>query len=159
MKITILSVGNIKEKYFIDAIGEYTKRLSKYCKINEVVLPDLAINDNPSDKEIEIIKNKEGMKIIDSIPKDSFVITLDLKGKMLSSTDLAAKMDEIFTYNSSEITFIIGGSLGLSKEVIDKANFSICISKMTFPHKLCKVILLEQIYRAFKINNNETYHK
>ena len=84
---------------------------------------------------------------------------LDLKGKMLSSTDLAAKIDEIFTYNSSEITFIIGGSLGLSKEVIDKANFSICISKMTFPHKLCKVILLEQIYRAFKINNNETYHK
>ena len=159
MKITILSVGNIKEKYFIDAIGEYTKRLSKYCKINEIFLPDLAINDNPSDKEIEIIKNKEGMKIIDSIPKDSFVITLDLKGKMLSSTDLAVKIDEIFTYNSSEITFIIGGSLGLSKEVIDKANFSICISKMTFPHKLCKVILLEQIYRAFKINNNETYHK
>lgn len=159
MKITILSVGNIKEKYFIDAIAEYTKRLSKYCKINEIVLSDLSINDNPSDKEIEIIKNKEGIKILEAIPKDSYVITLDLKGKMLSSTDLASKIDEIFTYNSSEITFIIGGSLGLSSDVIKRSDFSICISKMTFPHKLCKVILLEQIYRAFKINNNETYHK
>ena len=159
MIITILSVGNIKEKYFIDAIDEYKKRLSKYCKLKEIVLQDLAINENPSLKEIEIIKNKEGEKIIDNIPKDSYVITLDLKGKMISSEDLALKIDEISTYNSSNIVFIIGGSLGLSNDVIAKANYSLCISKMTFPHKLCKVILLEQIYRAFKINNNETYHK
>ncbi len=159
MKITILSVGNIKEKYLIDAIDEYSKRLSKFTKLNHITLPDLAISDNPSERDIEIIKNKEGNKIIESIPNDSYIIALDLNGKMISSEELASKIDDIFTYNSSHITFIIGGSLGLSNEVISKANYRLCISKMTFPHKLCKVILLEQIYRAFKINNNETYHK
>jgi len=159
MKINIVSVGNIKEKYLIDAIAEYSKRLSKYAKINHVTLPDLAISDNPSLKDIEIIKDKEGKKIIEALDNDSYIIVLDLKGQMITSEELAEKIDEIFTYNSSSITFIIGGSLGLSDEVIKLANYRLCISKMTFPHKLCKVILLEQIYRAFKINNHETYHK
>ncbi len=159
MKITILSVGNIKEKYLIDAIDEYSKRLSKYTKINHITVPDLAINSNPSDKDMEIIKNKEGIKLIENISDDAFVVALDLKGNMITSEELASKIDDIFTYNSSHIIFIIGGSLGLSNEVIQRANYRLCISKMTFPHKLCKLILMEQIYRAFKINNNETYHK
>ena len=159
MKITVLSVGSIKEKYLIDAIEEYSKRLSKFVKINHITVPDLSINTNPSDKDIEIIKNKEGMKLLEYMTSDSYNIVLDLKGRMISSEELASKIDEIFTYNSPNITFVIGGSLGLSKDVINKADFSICISKMTFPHKLCKLILMEQIYRAFKINNNETYHK
>ena len=159
MKITVLSVGNIKEKYLIDAIDEYTKRLSKFVKVNYITVPDLAINTNPSDKDMEIIKDKEGLKLLEHMNSDSYNIVLDLKGKMISSEELASKIDEIFTYNSPNITFIIGGSLGLSSEVVKKADFSICISKMTFPHKLCKLILMEQIYRAFKINNNETYHK
>ena len=159
MKITILSVGNIKEKYLIDAIDEYSKRLSKYTKINHITVPDLAINLNPSEKDMEIIKNKEGIKLIENIPDDSFVVALDLKGSMITSEELAKKIDDIFTYSSSHIIFIIGGSLGLSNDVIVKANYRLCISKMTFPHKLCKLILMEQIYRAFKINNNETYHK
>ncbi len=159
MKITVLSVGNIKEKYLIDAIDEYTKRLSKFVKVNHITVPDLAINTNPSDKDIEIIKDKEGLKLLEHMNSDSYNIVLDLKGKMISSEELASKIDEIFTYNSPNITFIIGGSLGLSSEVVKKADFSICISKRTFPHKLCKLILMEQIYRAFKINNNETYHK
>ena len=159
MKITILSVGNIKEKYLIDGIDEYSKRLTKYTKINHVTLPDLAIMDNPSEKDVEIIKNKEGAKILEHVSDDMFLVVLDLKGKMITSEELASKIDEIFTYNSSHICFVIGGSLGLSDEVISKANYRLCISKMTFPHKLCKLILLEQIYRAFKINNNEIYHK
>ncbi len=159
MRITILSVGSIKEKYFIDAIEEYSKRLSKYTKVNFIKVNDEAINDNPSENEINIIKNKEGNKIIKSIPKDDYIVCLDLKGKMLSSEELASKLDEIFTYHSANITFIIGGSLGLSDEVLNMADFRLCFSKMTFPHKLMQVILLEQIYRAFKINNNETYHK
>lgn len=159
MKITILSVGNIKEKYLIDAIDEYSKRLTKYTKINHVTVADLAIMDNPSEKDVEIIKSKEGNKLLEHISDDMYVIALDLKGKLISSEELASKMDEIFTYNSSHISFVIGGSLGLSNDVINRANFRLCISKMTFPHKLCKLILLEQIYRAFKINNNEIYHK
>ncbi|MBR6072330.1 MAG: 23S rRNA (pseudouridine(1915)-N(3))-methyltransferase RlmH [Acholeplasmatales bacterium] len=159
MKITILSVGNIKEKYFIDAIEEYSKRLTKYTKIVHITIDDLPIANNPSDKDIEIIKNKEGKKILEAIDNDSYKIALDLKGKLISSEELAAKIDEIATYNSSNITFIIGGSLGISSEVLNQCDYRLCISKMTFPHKLCKVILLEQIYRAFKINNNETYHK
>ena len=159
MKITILSCGDIKEKYFIDAINEYKKRLSKYTDVILTKVKDEPIVDNPSQAEIDKVKRVEGERLIKAIPSNNYVIVLDLKGVMLSSEELAAKMSEIFTYNSANITFIIGGSLGLSKEDIDKANYRLCFSKMTFPHKLMQVILLEQIYRAFKINNNETYHK
>lgn len=159
MKIYIVSVGNIKEKYLIDAINEYTKRLSKYTKIEFLKVSDEAINDHPSDKEIDIIKNKEGEKILKILPSNSYKVALDLKGEMLSSEGLASKMLDIFSYHNANISFIIGGSLGISKAVLDICDYHLCFSKMTFPHQLMQVILLEQIYRAFKINNNETYHK
>ncbi len=159
MKITILGVGTIKEKYFIDAIKEYSKRISKYSKVEFITVSDEAIPDNASLKEEEIIKNKEGEKILKAIPNNSYKIALALNGEMLDSVELANKMSDIFTKGNSNIAFIIGGSLGLSKKVLDFADYKLCFSKMTFPHKLMQVILLEQVYRAFKINNNETYHK
>jgi len=159
MKITILGVGTIKEKYFIDAIKEYSKRISKYSKVEFITVSDDAIPDNASLKEEEIIKNKEGEKILKAIPNNSYKIALALNGEMIDSVELANKMSDIFTKGNSNIVFIIGGSLGLSKKVLDFADYKLCFSKMTFPHKLMQVILLEQVYRAFKINNNETYHK
>ncbi len=159
MKISIISVGNIKEKYLKDAILEYSKRISKYSKIEFINVPDEPININPSKKEEEIVKNKEGEKLLKAIPQSSFKVVLDLKGEMLSSPELAQKIVEISTYRSSHISFIIGGSLGLSDAVLSNADYHLCFSKMTFPHQLMQVILLEQIYRAFKINNNEVYHK
>jgi 23S rRNA (pseudouridine1915-N3)-methyltransferase len=159
MKISIISVGNIKEKYLKDAILEYSKRLSKYTKIEFLNTSDEPICDNPSAKDIEIVKNKEGERLLKLIPSASYKVVLDLKGKMLSSEELASKILDIFSYNNSHISFIIGGSLGLSDAVLNSADFHLCFSKMTFPHQLMQVILLEQVYRAFKINNNETYHK
>ena len=159
MKITIVSVGEIKEKYLIDAINEYSKRLSKYCKLSFLKVTDEPNTDNPSDREIEIVKNKEGMKILKVLPQNSFKIALNLKGKMLSSEELASKILDVCTYTNSHIVFVIGGSLGLSDEVLSNMDYHLCFSKMTFPHQLMKVILLEQIYRACKINNNESYHK
>lgn len=159
MKINIVSVGKIKEKYFTMAIEEYTKRLSKYVKVNEIVVLDEPIPFNASEKEELIVKNKEGEKLLKAIPLNSFKVVLDLKGEEITSVELAKKIDQIFAYNNSEISFIIGGSLGLSNDVLKSADYHLCFSKMTFPHQLMKVVLLEQIYRAFKINNNETYHK
>lgn len=159
MKITIISVGKLKEKYLLDGIAEYVKRLSKYTKVEEIVLADEPIKDKDSGALNEEIKIKEGKKILAAIDSKSYKIALDLRGKMLSSEELAQKVLEIATYHASNITFIIGGSLGLSKEVISSVDYSLCFSKMTFPHQLMKLILVEQIYRAFKINNNETYHK
>jgi 23S rRNA (pseudouridine1915-N3)-methyltransferase len=159
MKITILGVGTIKEKYFIEAIKEYSKRISKYSKVEFITVSDEPIPDNASLKEEEIIKNKEGEKILKAIPNNSYKIALALNGEMLDSVELSKKMSDIFTKGNSNIVFIIGGSLGLSKRVLDSADYKLCFSKMTFPHKLMQVILLEQVYRAFKINNNETYHK
>lgn len=159
MKITIISVGKLKEKYLVDGIQEYKKRISKYSEINEIVLKDEPIPEKSNDSIDNDIKVKEGKKILDSIPQSSFVVTLDLRGHMLDSVELAKKIEDIKTYNNSHIVFIIGGSLGISKEVLDRADYSLCFSKMTFPHQLMKLILMEQIYRAFKINNNETYHK
>ncbi len=159
MKITIISVGKLKEKYLIDGINEYIKRISKYSEINEIVLKDEPIPQKAGLAIENEIKVKEGKKILESIPLNSYKIVLDLKGEMLKSEELALKIKNIQTYNSSHIVFIIGGSLGLSLEVLKACDYSLCFSKMTFPHQLMKLILLEQIYRAFKINNNETYHK
>lgn len=156
MKITIVSVGYIKEKYLDDAIKEYLKRLSKYATVSEIILPDEPIKANMSTAEII---RKEGEKILKAIDPKSYIISLDLKGTMLSSEELATKIKTVFCYNASNITFIIGGSLGLDSEVLNSSQYRLCFSKMTFPHQLMKVILLEQIYRSFKINNNETYHK
>ena len=159
MKIVVVSVGSIKEKYLKDAINEYSKRLSKYAKIEFLNVSDEMIPNNPSEKEIEKIKLKEGEKILKVLPLNSYKIALNLKGEMLSSEALAKKLLNIFSYNNSTITLVIGGSLGLGKNVLDLMDYHLCFSKMTFPHQLMQVILLEQIYRAFKINNNETYHK
>lgn len=159
LHINIICIGKIKETFFKDSIDEYSKRLSKYCSLNIVELPDEKIPTNPSDKEISIIKDKEGQNILNNLKKDSYVICMDLKGKQYTSEDFSKKIENISINNNSSITFIIGGSLGISNNVLNVSNELISFSKMTFPHQLFRVILLEQIYRAFKIIKNETYHK
>ena len=156
MNITVISVGKIKEKYFTAAIDEYSKRLSRFAKLNIIEVADEKIPDNASEKEMEQIKEKEGNKILAKLPQNSFVVTLCIEGKEYSSEELAKKIADI-SMTSSHITFIIGGSLGLSDTVKSKSALS--FGKMTLPHQLMRVVLLEQIYRAFKINNNESYHK
>ncbi|MCF7924274.1 MAG: 23S rRNA (pseudouridine(1915)-N(3))-methyltransferase RlmH [Candidatus Izimaplasma sp.] len=158
MKIKLITVGKIKENYLKEAVNEYTKRLSRYVKLEEIEINDEKAPENLSSKEMEIIKDKEGEKILKKL-SDEYIIVLDIKGKQLDSMKLAYKLRDIFSYESSTITFIIGGSLGLSKEILNKAHFILSFSKFTFPHQLMKVILLEQIYRSFRIINNEPYHK
>ncbi len=153
MKINIISVGKIKEQYFVDGIEEYRKRLTKYTNIELIT-----VMDETNELDSKTVKRKEAERIISKIPSNSYTIVLDLKGKELDSIEFAKKMDEIKNTNST-INFIIGGSLGLDDSVINKADYRLCFSKFTFPHKLMKLILLEQIYRSFKINNNESYHK
>ena len=159
MKITIIGVGNIKEGYFKEAIAEYTKRLSKFCSVEIIEVKDEMLKDNSSAKDDEIVKKIEGERIIKALPKNSYNILLDLRGKKLDSIGFSKLIDDIMKYENSNITFIIGGSIGVSKEIYDLADYKLCFSDMTFPHKLMRVILLEQVYRAFKILNNETYHK
>ena len=158
MKITIISVGKIKEKYLVEGIKEYSKRLSKYTKLEIIEVLDERAPENLSKKEMKIIKDKEGKKIEFKI-KNSYVIALDIDGITFSSEELANKIEDIKTYNSSHVTFIIGGSLGLSSSILNNADLKMSFSKMTFPHQLMRLILLEQIYRSFRINNNEPYHK
>lgn len=155
--INLVCIGKIKEDYLKNAITEYSKRLSKYCKLNIIELNDEAIPDNLSDKMTENIKKLEGSRILSNI-KNSYIISLDLRGKQYSSEEFSNKLENISISNSS-ITFIIGGSLGLSKNVIESSNELISFSKMTFPHQLIRVFLLEQLFRAFKIQNNEKYHR
>ena len=157
MNITVIGVGKIKEKFFTAAIDEYAKRLSRFVKLNIIEVPDEKIPDNASLKEEEQIKDKEGRAILSKI-KDSFVVALCIEGREMSSEDLAAKIESI-SMQSSSITFIIGGSLGLSDEVKSRADLRLSFGRMTLPHQLMRVVLLEQIYRAFKINRNESYHK
>lgn len=158
VKINIICIGKIKEKYLQDAINEYSKRLSKYCKLKIIELPDKKIPDNSNLKERFNVRNFESNELLSNISKDSFIICLDLKGTQYTSEEFANKINNIQLTKSS-ITFIIGGSLGFNDDIRKISNLSISFSKMTFPHQLFRVILLEQIYRAFKINNNETYHK
>ena len=157
LHINIVCVGKIKESYLKDALNEYSKRLSKYFKLNIIELNDEPIPNNLNEKIAANIKINEGIKILSQI-KNSYVITLDLKGKQYTSEEFSNKLEKIYLNNSS-ITFIIGGSLGISTDVLEKSNELISFSKMTFPHQLIRVFLLEQIFRAFKIQNNETYHK
>lgn len=158
LNINIICVGKIKESYLKDALAEYSKRLSKYCKLEITELSDEKIPDKINEKISNTIKEKESINIINHIKKDSHIICLDLKGKELSSEGFSSYIDNI-SLNNSHITFIIGGSLGLSDKLLSICNYKICFSKMTFPHQLIRVFLLEQIYRGFKIINNETYHK
>ena len=150
--IKIICVGKIKEKYLRDAIEEYKKRLSKYTKLEIIEVNDI---DNSN---IDIVLLKEKELIEKHIGVKDFVITLEIEGNMLNSVELAKKIDSIFSTNST-ITFIIGGSLGLHQDIKNRSNYKLSFSKLTFPHQLFRVNLLEQIYRVFKINNNESYHK
>ena len=159
LKINIVCVGKIKEKYLQDAIYEYSKRLSKYCSLNIVELPDEKLPNNLNDSLCNMVKEKESNNILSHIDKNSYILTLDLKGKQYTSVEFSEKINNISLNFSSSITFVIGGTLGLSESVLKASNELICFSKMTFPHQLIRVFLLEQIFRAFKISNNETYHR
>ena len=159
MNITIVSLGRIKEKYLIAGIGEYAKRLSKYCKLTLVEVADERAPEKLSEKDMLIVKRKEGEKILSKIKENTYVITLEIEGRQMTSEEFSKRIDDLMLEGVSSITFVIGGSLGLSKEVIARSNFKISFSKMTFPHQLMKMILLEQVYRGFRIIKNEPYHK
>jgi 23S rRNA (pseudouridine1915-N3)-methyltransferase len=159
MNISIISVGKLKEKYLKLAIDEYSKRLTRYCKLEIIELQDEKTPDNASAKEEELIREKEGRLILSRIRDNSYVVAMDLKGKNLSSEEFSDFISNCGVIGNSNLTFIIGGSLGLSEEVRKRANFSLCFSKMTFPHQLFRVMLLEQIYRGFRIMKGEPYHK
>ena len=161
LNIKVVCVGKIREKSLKELCDEYSKRVSKYAKLEIIELDDEKIPSNSSDAIDEQIKIAESNKIIEKLNKlsNSHVILLDLKGKELDSVDFSKEIENISTYSSSAITFVIGGSLGMSQELLNYTNNKICFSKMTFPHQLIRVFLLEQIFRAFKIMNNETYHK
>ncbi|MCR4956289.1 MAG: 23S rRNA (pseudouridine(1915)-N(3))-methyltransferase RlmH [Lachnospiraceae bacterium] len=159
MKISIVCVGKIKEKFFSLGIEEYSKRLQRYCNLSIIEVADEKTKEKASDKEIELVKEKEGARILDKIKEDAYVIALAIEGKQYDSLQLAQKMAELMTYGNSNIVFVIGGSLGLSEDVLNRANEKLSFSKLTFPHQLMRVVLLEQIYRCFRINEGEPYHK
>ena len=159
MKITICCVGKIKEKFYSQAIEEYSKRLSKYCKLEIKEAADEKTPDSASDTVNRMIEEKEGDRLLSFIKDDSYVIALAIDGKMLDSVELSEKIDNLMLSGKSDIVFVIGGSLGLDKRVLDRADYKLSFSKMTFPHQLMRVILLEQIYRSFRIMKNEPYHK
>lgn len=158
MTINIICVGKIKEDYFSRAAAEFEKRLSRFCSINIIQIPDKSIPDNPSPAECSAVLNKEGEQILKKIGKSDIVIAMCIEGKILSSEEFAAKLSD-FQMQSSTIDFVIGGSLGLSDEVKKRADFKLSMSRMTFPHRIARLMIEEQIYRAFKILYNETYHK
>ncbi len=157
--IKVVSVGSIKEKALKSLIEEYSKRLKGYTKLDFIEVADLMTNASNSDAENLQILKIEGERILSKIKDQEYVIVLDLKGVMLDSVGLSKKIQEIQTYHSSVITFVIGGSLGTSEAVKKRANFKWLLSDLTFPHQIVKLLLLEQVYRAYKINNNEPYHK
>ncbi|WP_404456667.1 23S rRNA (pseudouridine(1915)-N(3))-methyltransferase RlmH [Oceanobacillus kapialis] len=159
MKITLVSVGKLKEKYLKQGIQEYMKRLSAYAKVDIAEVADEKAPENMSEAEMLEVKRKEGERILSHISQDTYVITLEINGKMLSSEQLAAKMDELATYGKSKIAFVIGGSLGISDEVQKRSDLALSFSKMTFPHQVMRLVLLEQVYRVFRINRGEPYHK
>ena len=161
LNIKIMCIGKIREKSLKELLDEYEKRISKYAKLEIIELDDDKIPQNASPAIEEQVKISESNKLMEKIKKfpNANVILLDLKGKQYSSEEFAEKIDSIQTYSSSTIIFVIGGSLGMSQELLNLSTDKICFSKMTFPHQLIRVFLLEQIFRAFKILNNETYHK
>ena len=159
MKITLVTVGKIKEKYLEQAIAEYSKRLARYCKLEILQVADEKTPEGASAAVEEQIKEKEGETTLSQVRDGSFVIALAIEGKMMSSEELAQKMDRLAVEGTSQITFIIGGSLGLSRKVLERADFLLSFSKMTFPHQLMRVILLEQIYRSYRIITGQPYHK
>ena len=159
MKITLVTVGKIKENYLRDAVAEYVKRLGKYCKLEVIETADEKTPDHASETVEEAIRAKEAERILRYIREDAFVITLEILGKQLSSEELAKKIETLGVQGQSHIIFVIGGSIGLGKEVLERSDFALSFSKMTFPHQLMRVILLEQVYRSFRIMKGEPYHK
>ncbi|MDF2909896.1 MAG: rRNA ((1915)-N(3))-methyltransferase RlmH [Sporolactobacillus laevolacticus] len=159
MNITILTVGKLKEKYFIQGIAEYAKRLGPYAKVTIIEVPDEKAPENLSAAEVEQVKQAEGERLLKKLPTNAYVIALAINGKQMPSEEFAEKIRELATYGHSDIAFIIGGSNGLSDEVLRHADFQLSFSKFTFPHQLMRLILIEQIYRAFKIMRGEPYHK
>ena len=159
MKITILTVGKIKEKYLKDAIAEYVKRLSRYCKLQIVEVEDEKTPDGASAAMEDQIKEKEAARLSKCLDEEAFLITLEIQGKMLDSEDFSKTMEQICLRGKNHIQFVIGGSLGLHTSITERSDLALSFSKMTFPHQLMRVILLEQVYRSFRIQNNEPYHK
>ena len=159
MKITLITVGKIKEKYFRDAIAEYSKRLSRYCKLEIIEVADEKTPDQASEAVEEEIRKKEGERILKQIREDMYVITLEIRGKKLTSEEFAKKIDTLGVQGKSHIAFVIGGSIGLGKEVRKRSDLALSFSDMTFPHQLMRVILLEQVYRGYRIIHGEPYHK
>ncbi|MFT8361536.1 MAG: 23S rRNA (pseudouridine(1915)-N(3))-methyltransferase RlmH [Sporolactobacillus sp.] len=159
MNITLLTVGKLKEKYFIQGIEEYCKRLRPYATISIIEVPDEKAPETLSEAEIDQLKNAEGERLLKKITDSTYTIALSIPGKQLTSEQLAGKIETLATYGQSHIAFIIGGSNGLSDAVLRRADFQLSFSKFTFPHQLMRLILIEQIYRAFKIIRKEPYHK
>ncbi|MDR7078770.1 23S rRNA (pseudouridine1915-N3)-methyltransferase [Neobacillus niacini] len=159
MNISIVTVGKLKEKYLKMGIDEYLKRMTLYAKVEIIEVADEKAPEELSEAEMLQVKQKEGERILAKISQDTYVIALAINGKMQSSEELANTLDKLATYGKSKIAFIIGGSLGLSEDVVKRSNEQLSFSKMTFPHQLMKLILVEQIYRAFRINRGEPYHK
>ncbi len=159
MKITVLCVGKIKEKFYSMAIEEYAKRLGRYCKLEIVEVADERTDESASPAEELLVKQREGERILKNCKDSSYVIALAIDGKQLDSVELSEKMETLGVQGISHITFVIGGSLGLDERVLKRADFKLSFSKMTFPHQLMRVVLLEQVYRSYRIMNGEPYHK
>lgn len=159
MNIQVVCIGKLKEKYWTEALSEYRKRLGKYCTLSIDELREERLPDNASGAQEEAVKEEEGKRILGRLKAGTYVIALDIKGRALSSEELARKMNDLAINGRSHVAFIIGGSLGLSEAVLERADMRLSFSRMTFPHQLMRIILLEQLYRSFKINRNETYHK
>lgn len=159
MKIRIIAVGKIKDNYLKEGIAEYLKRIRPYCNIEIIEVADSPVKDSPSKSEIEMVKKEEGKRILKNLKNGDFAVNLDLNCRDFTSEEFAKFIDKKLADSGSFLTFIIGGSYGLSDEIKQRANYSISLSKMTFLHQMTRLILLEQIYRSFKILNNETYHK
>ena len=159
MKITVLCVGKVKEKFFTDAIKEYSKRLSRYCKLEIIQVADEKTPDGASEAEELAIREKEGERILKALKDDAYVIALAIEGKMLDSVELSKKIESLGISGTSHIALVIGGSLGLAPAVMKRADYALSFSRMTFPHQLMRVVLLEQLYRSYRIMKNEPYHK
>lgn len=159
MNIKMVTVGKLKEKYLREGISEYMKRLGSYANMDIVEVADEKAPETLSEAQIEAVKGKEGERILGKISRDAYVITLEIDGKMLTSEGLAKKMDGLATHGKSKVVFVIGGSLGLSEAVRARSDFALSFSKMTLPHQLMRLVLLEQVYRAFRIVRGEPYHK
>ena len=159
MNIKVVCVGKIREKYIQEGIKEFSKRLSRYCNLDIIEINDEKAPENLSEKEMEIVKSKEGEKILSKIPQNAHVVSLVIEGKQLTSEGLAENIENLMVSGTNDICFIIGGSLGLSQEVINRSDYKLSFSKMTFPHQLMRLILLEQVYRGFRIMKGEPYHK